>query len=145
MPPCRCPHLETAPAAGSTTLGAGTWRFASPRAHISVLDRGGPSGDQEVVFFVCFWFAGLCCEGCEGLGGGDTNDVRAEDWTSCTTGGGGAYHRAIGRLPPTFQPISGRGGGGGGGWVWGGVWGRLKGRGAPGPQHIWLKMTPSSR
>ena len=31
---------------------------------------------------------------------------------------GGAYHRAIRRLPPTFQPISGRGGG----WVWGGVW-----------------------
>ena len=31
---------------------------------------------------------------------------------------------------------------GGGGWVWGGG---LKGRGAPGPQHIWLKMTPSSR
>ena len=26
-------------------------------------------------------------------------------------GGGGAYHRAIRRLPPTFQPISGRGGG----------------------------------
>ena len=38
-----------------------------------------------------------------------------------------------------------QGGGGGGGWVWGRVWGRLKGRGAPGPQHIWLKMTPSSQ
>ena len=37
------------------------------------------------------------------------------------------------------------GGGGGGGGSGGGVWGRLKGRGAPGPQQIRLKMTPSSR
>ena len=42
--------------------------------------------------------------------------------------GGGAYQRAIRRLPPTFQPISGLGwGGGGGGLGLGGVWGRLKG------------------
>ena len=31
---------------------------------------------------------------------------------------------------------------GGGGRLGLGVWGRLKGRGAPGPQHIWFKMTP---
>ena len=36
-------------------------------------------------------------------------------------------------------------GGGGGGLGLGGGLGRLKGRGPPGPQHIWLKMTPSSR
>ena len=62
-------------------------------------------------------------------------------------GGGG---RTIGPyadclpLSSQFQG-GGVGGGGGGAGSGGGVWGRLKGRGAPGPQHIWLKMTPSSR
>ena len=46
--------------------------------------------------------------------------LAASSWTSlrerpankrCTVTGG-AYHQAIRRLPPTFQPISGRGGGG---------------------------------
>ena len=57
-------------------------------------------------------------------------------------GGGGG--RNIGRYADSL-PLSSQFQGGG---VWGGgggVWGRLKGRGALGPQHIWLKMTPSSR
>ena len=54
---------------------------------------------------------------------------------------------ATGHTPtPSHFPANLRAGGGGGGWVGGGgVCGRLKGRGPPGPQHIWLKVTPSSR
>ena len=58
-----------------------------------------------------------------------------QSYAGSSGGGGGGQQRAIRRLPPTFQPILGRGG----------VWGQLKGRGAPGPQHVWLKMTPLSR
>ena len=45
------------------------------------------------------------------------------------------------------HPLSSQfqGGGRRGGVGLGGIWGRLKWRGAPGPQHILLKMTPSSR
>ena len=53
--------------------------------------------------------------------------------TGATTGG-----RTIGPYTDSL-PLSNQFQGGGGG---GGGWGRLKGRGAPGPQHIWLKMTP---
>ena len=63
-----------------------------------------------------------------------------------THGGGGVE---TGHTPtPSHFPANfrvGGGGGGGGGLGRGGVWGRLKGREAPGPQHIRLKMTPSSR
>ena len=45
MPPWRCPHFGTAPAAGIVTLGAGAWHFDSVRVSTSVIDCGG-GGDS---------------------------------------------------------------------------------------------------
>ena len=59
-------------------------------------------------------------------------------------GGGGSNGPYADFLPLSSQ-FQGGGGRGRGGWVCRGVWGRLKGTGAPRPQHIRLKMTPSSR
>ena len=74
-------------------------------------------------------------------GGGDEGRKKVVDrkWASpfwLSSHGGG---RTIGPYADSL-PLSSQFQGGAGG----GVWGRLKGRGAPGPQHIWLKMTPSS-
>ena len=63
-------------------------------------------------------------------------------WAHLPRGGHGGGGVPSGHTPtPSHFPANFRGGGGAGSW---GVWGRLKGRGVPG-QHIWLKMTPSSR
>ena len=61
-----------------------------------------------------------------------------------THGGGRSNGPYADSLPLYSQPEGGAGRGAGGLGL-GGVWGRLKGIGAPGPQHIRLKMTPSSR
>ena len=62
---------------------------------------------------------------------------------ACNTGGGGRSNGPYADSLPLSRQILGQGGGLGLGGV--GVWGRLKGSEAPGPQHIWLKMTPSLR
>ena len=87
------------------------------------------------------------CESRTPTRGATQKSVDCESLTptrGATTGGGLAtgHTPTPSHFPATFR--EGRGGGGGG-WV-GGFWGAsLRGGGAPGPQHIWLKMTALSR
>ena len=72
-------------------------------------------------------------EGCgESLDSAHLSSIHYMRFAPGGGGGNGPYADSV--------PLSSQFQGGGGG-----VWGRLKGRGPPGPQHIWLKMTPSLR
>ena len=62
-----------------------------------------------------------------------------------THGGGGRSNRPYADSLPHSSQFQGGGGRGEGGAGSRGVWAWLQGRGAPGPQHIRLKMTPSLR